>query len=240
MRRVSIRSAPHEAADILREEILSHAGDGEEWLLGSEEDMIRTLGISRPTLRQAARLLEQEQLLVVRRGLGGGLFGRRPTSEAVSQMAAVYLRARGAAREDLAATQILLGVECARLAAANGDSGRRAALRDHCTERARGSTADPVEAAADFQRRVAELAGSPVLQLLVDVLLDLSRGSEPLHDHGAAERQARTLRRQVSIAQAVAAGNATLAGDRMREHLIAIHDRVDAAAGSAGSARLTS
>src|SRR5215475_11381751 len=101
MRRVTIRSAPRETADILREEILSRASESEEWLLGSEDDMIRTLGVSRPTLRQAARMLEQEELLVVRRGIGGGLFGRRPTAEAVSHIASVYLRAQGAAYDDL-------------------------------------------------------------------------------------------------------------------------------------------
>src|SRR5437763_576191 len=53
MRRVTIRSAPRETADILREEILGHDADGEEWLLGSEDDMIRMLGVSRPTLRHS-------------------------------------------------------------------------------------------------------------------------------------------------------------------------------------------
>src|SRR5262249_1316580 len=137
MRRVTIRSAPRETADILREEILSHGSDGDEWLLGSEDDMIRMLGVSRPTLRQAARMLEQEQLLVVRRGIGGGLFGRRPTAEAVSHTASVYLRSQGATYKDMISAQTILGVECARLAAQNPNAEAREALRDFYKERVR-------------------------------------------------------------------------------------------------------
>src|ERR1700682_4492824 len=136
MRRVTIRSAPRETADILREEILNHNSDGDEWLLGSEDDMIRMLGVSRPTLRQAARMLEQEQLLVVRRGIGGGLFGRRPTAEAGSHTASVFLRSQGATYKDLISTTTILATECARLAAANPDRAARAALAHFYDNRA--------------------------------------------------------------------------------------------------------
>jgi len=51
------RSAAHRAAHALREDILARE-DGE--LLGSEDELMERLGVSRPTLRQAARLLEHE------------------------------------------------------------------------------------------------------------------------------------------------------------------------------------
>lgn len=47
-------------------------------LLGSEQDLTTELGTSRETLRQAARLLEREGVLKVRRGLKGGYFAARP------------------------------------------------------------------------------------------------------------------------------------------------------------------
>ena len=52
------RTAVQRTADALREEILQ-AGDGAR--LGSEDDLLTRLSVSRPTLRQTARLLEQEQ-----------------------------------------------------------------------------------------------------------------------------------------------------------------------------------
>jgi len=61
-------------------------------LLGQEEELLRRMGISRPTLRQAAALLGQEQLMNVRRGPGGGYFTTRPDISAVVHMAAIWLQ----------------------------------------------------------------------------------------------------------------------------------------------------
>jgi DNA-binding FadR family transcriptional regulator len=234
MRRVRIRSAPRETADILREEILGADQDGGEWLLGSEDEMIQTLGVSRPTLRQAARMLEQEQLLVVRRGIGGGLFGRRPTAEAVSHTSSVYLRSQGATYRDLIRTQLLLGVEGARLAASSPDKAARNELRQFYKERvkdkARISTAEFVHVTVDFQRRVSQLAGSPPLQLFVNVLMDLSEGSAPIaRVYSDPERQKLTFARHEGIAEAIAKGDPKLSADRMRRHLELILAWVDEA-----------
>src|SRR5262245_8952897 len=87
-----VESAAHRAARVLREEILDR-GDGE--FLGGEEELMRRLGVSRPTLRQAARLLEQEKALLVRRGVKGGYYARRPDVGSLADAAAFYLRARG-------------------------------------------------------------------------------------------------------------------------------------------------
>jgi GntR family transcriptional regulator, transcriptional repressor for pyruvate dehydrogenase complex len=232
MRRVTIRSAPRETADILREEILNHFEDGEEWLLGSEDDMIKMLGVSRPTLRQAARMLEQEQLLVVRRGIGGGLFGRRPTAEAVSHTASVYLRSEGATYRDLISTQLLLGTECARLAARNPDRMAREALRNYYQDRVsdseRLSPADFISHTVEFQRGVANLAEAPALRLFVDVLQDLSQGSAPIlriySDHNL---QMQTFKGHQAVADAIADGKPELAAQRMRTHLEKVLNQVD-------------
>src|SRR3546814_15394651 len=60
----------------------------DEWLLGSEDEVMQSLEVSWPTLRQALRLLEQEQLISVRRCRRRPL---RPTEEGVIHTASVYL-----------------------------------------------------------------------------------------------------------------------------------------------------
>lgn len=80
MQRVAVPTAVSATVDMLRDEILQR--DDGEWL-GWEDDLVERLGVSRPTLRQAARLLEAEELLVVKRGTNGGLFARRPTTDTV-------------------------------------------------------------------------------------------------------------------------------------------------------------
>jgi GntR family transcriptional regulator, transcriptional repressor for pyruvate dehydrogenase complex len=234
MRRVTIRSAPRETADILREEILNHSEDGGEWLLGSEDDMIKMLGVSRPTLRQAARMLEQEQLLVVRRGIGGGLFGRRPTAEVVSHTASVYLRSQGATYSDLISTQLLLGTEAARQAARNPDREAREALRTYYAERVRDpqhvSPNDFVRLTVEFQRRVAALSGVPALRLFIEVLQDLSQGSAPIRRiYADAKLQQQTFRGHQAVADAIADGKPELAAGRMRSHLEKVLNQVDEA-----------
>src|SRR3546814_8305423 len=103
----------------------------DEWLLGSEDEVMRSLEVSRPTLRQALRLLEQEQLVSVRRGVGGGLFARRPTEEGVTHTASVYLRAAGTSYGDLIASLSVLSTHAARNAAENPDLEARQRLSDY-------------------------------------------------------------------------------------------------------------
>src|SRR5690606_26970636 len=92
--RVELRpSGARVIADRLREHILSQPEDA---YLGSEDDLARLLNIGRHTLRQSARLLEQQQLLKVKRGVGGGYYGARPDIDVVADASATYLRARQA------------------------------------------------------------------------------------------------------------------------------------------------
>jgi DNA-binding FadR family transcriptional regulator len=64
-------------------------------LLGREEELVNRYNVSRPTLRQAAGLVSQEQLITIRRGVGGGYFAARPDSSAVANLAAILLQVRG-------------------------------------------------------------------------------------------------------------------------------------------------
>lgn len=61
-------------------------------LLGSEDDLTALLDVSRPTVRQVARLLEQEGLLRVRRGINGGYFAARPSVEVIENSVSSYLQ----------------------------------------------------------------------------------------------------------------------------------------------------
>jgi GntR family transcriptional regulator, transcriptional repressor for pyruvate dehydrogenase complex len=60
--------------------------------LGSEATLSRRFGVSGPTFRQAARLLEHEEVIEIRRGLHGGYFASRPKLETVVRVAATFVR----------------------------------------------------------------------------------------------------------------------------------------------------
>src|SRR5437899_1878308 len=91
-------SAVRRVARALRTEVLK-CEDGQ--LIGSEEDLVERYKVSRPTLRQAVALVAEEQLLTVKRGVGGGYFARRPDAKAVVHMTAIYLHSRSAKVEEI-------------------------------------------------------------------------------------------------------------------------------------------
>jgi DNA-binding FadR family transcriptional regulator len=81
-------STADRVASILRERILAME---ESTYLGSESELAGQIGVSLPTLRQAARMLEHEQLLKIKPGKGGGYFTRRPSIETAIRSASQYL-----------------------------------------------------------------------------------------------------------------------------------------------------
>jgi GntR family transcriptional repressor for pyruvate dehydrogenase complex len=225
MKSVVVRSAPHQTASVLRDEILAYEGDEEEWLLGSEDDVLNQLGISRPTLRQASRILEQEQLLTVRRGIRGGLYGRRPTAQAVSQIAGVFLRSEKTTYEDLVSAEIVLGSACAEQAAA-ADASTRKGVRDfYATGLGDTPAADVpldmfIALSVNFQRCLADAANSPALRLFVNVLMDLARPASSIaHIYEDTDRRHLTIKRHQAIANAVYARDGAKAGRLMERHL---------------------
>lgn len=90
------------------------AGNGV--LLGGEDALAAKCGTSRATLRQAARLLEREGLLKVRRGIKGGYFAARPTFNAIEYAFVTHHEILDPSEEDLTEIPSLLWVEAVRRA----------------------------------------------------------------------------------------------------------------------------
>lgn len=224
MQKVVVRSAARETANVLREEILAKVSNTDRYIIGSEDQVMQMLGVSRPTLRQAVRLLEHEQLIEVRRGVGGGLFGRRPTEAGVTQTASVFLRARGTTYGDLVRTLSVLGSRGAHAAAENPDAAARRRVGTFYAERLPDGISPDVtvqefvKLAGEFDILVAEVSGSPTLKLFVTVLIDLARPAATAAVYDEAAMRA-TLAGHQSVAMAITAGNPRLAALRMQRHL---------------------
>jgi DNA-binding FadR family transcriptional regulator len=85
--------------------------------LPSEAVLMEQFGVSRPTLREAYRVLESEALITVRRGAHGGARVHVPDSDVVARYAALVLEYRSATLRDVYATRIILEPACAAMAA---------------------------------------------------------------------------------------------------------------------------
>jgi DNA-binding FadR family transcriptional regulator len=222
MRRVAVPTAVSATVDMLRDEILQR--DDGEWL-GWEDDLVERLGVSRPTLRQAARLLEAEELLVVKRGTNGGLFARRPTTDAVARMASVFLRAEGTTVLDLARSWFLLLEQSARLAAEHDDPLVRASLVAEVAEIRRsipeGDRQAMFVATYAFSLELSDLSRSTTLRLFTRVLSTLiAEAPEDLRpieelDQPRGGPSRRTSQR---VSEAIRDGDAARAAKNVRLH----------------------
>jgi DNA-binding FadR family transcriptional regulator len=214
-KKVAPSSALKLAAEALRADALSHE---EGQLIGSEDELLARHSVSRPTLRQAAALVAQEQLLQVKRGVGGGYIARRPTSRAVAHMAAIYLRTRAAGLEEIIQSVEPIRAELARLAATHIDDESRAELHAYL-EREAQRTAEGAGHRAFFkgEREFGELLGrasrNDVMALFLEILYDLAATLKPEHDIylGRPERIVIYRERRTRIAQAVLDGDPAVA-----------------------------
>lgn len=93
-RRVRAPKLPHIIAQQLRSQIASgelRPGDS----LPSESELLKEFGISRPTLREALRVLESETLIQLGRGSRSGATILAPSIEMAAQYGGLYLATHG-------------------------------------------------------------------------------------------------------------------------------------------------
>lgn len=207
-------SLVQQAVDALRRAVLDAPGPAV--FLGSEEQLIAALGVSRPTFRQAAKLLRHENLLTIKRGMGGGFFTRSPSADAVSRMAAIFLNAQGTGMRQINDVVGPLQAEAARLIATNPDRAVRSRLAEFIAEQGND---DPLAVGASrrvrsmlgFERLLAEISGTPAIALVINVMLDLVRDARRVQPLQRPDLIVSYGQFQSRLAQAVLEGDAEMA-----------------------------
>ena len=168
------------AADTLREDILRAAPTG-RLFLGSELELISRLGVSRPTFRQAARLLQHEQLLLVKRGVNGGFYARTPSEQVITRMASVLLSIKGTTLRQVNDACGPLITEALISIARNEDPEVRRRIRIFWLEASAHKLEFEFDAHArarlvlDFERLIGELSGNPALMIMLNVMREIIR-----------------------------------------------------------------
>lgn len=215
------KSAVQKTLLLLRFDAKTHE-DGA--LIGSEDELIARYEVSRPTLRQAAALVAQEQLIRVRRGATGGYFATRPTVSAVSHMAAIYLQTRNTGLDEMLAGAERIRRDMVRLAAVSRDKPLREELSRFLEEdeaaQANDYTLDRfVSAERTYALLLGRLCRSEVLNLFLQILLDLigmpAADQRPVLNTrsrlgSAAQRRSRAIR-------AILAGDGETAAQEVEE-----------------------
>lgn len=187
-------------------------------LIGSEEELLKRYGVSRPTLRQAAALVVQEQLIKVKRGVAGGYFANRPNVSAVTHMAAIYLKSRGTDVNELLHAIELIRREMVRLAAHAENEAVKAGLREFLDDDEQAQTADYgyrrfAEAELLYADLLGRLCGSELLHLFLQILLQLLGWPGQGRDlpFMSSDRLEIVLRRRGKVIRAILDGDAEIA-----------------------------
>lgn len=160
------------AADLRRQIVAGKLPDGT--FLPRQDDLIDLYEVSRPSLREALRVLESEGLISIRRGKLGGAVVHRPSLHMVAQTLGLVLDSQNVSTLDLSTALNLLEPQCVGLCAAREDRHKTVLplLRD--SHEYAASVIDDVEAFTVASRRFHEIlvteCGNFSLTLLVGAL----------------------------------------------------------------------
>jgi DNA-binding FadR family transcriptional regulator len=157
--------------------------------LPSEAELMSQFGVSRPTLREAFRVLESEGLISVRRGAHGGARVQTPNGDTAARYAGLILEFRGATLEDVYDARNIIEPPCAALLARRRTQADLRRLRA-AVEEAREALDDPnqlIRLHNEFHNLVIELAGNQTMAVLngmVRHIIDQSSYAQMAADAG--------------------------------------------------------
>ena len=220
------REKPQQVADELRRLIV--AGDLDEGeYIGHEPELIERFGVSRPSLREALRILEAEGLISVVRGVQGGVVVHRPDHRQAARTAALVLQARNVSLADVFEARTIIEPAAVRLVAQG--RGRRAAARRLRTliaeqERVIDHPAEFGRANARFHEELIGLAGNQTLTIVAEMLNEVvaravTALSQAAADGDSLATRRRGVRSQERLASLVEAGDADEAEEHWRTHM---------------------
>ncbi|WP_245650675.1 FadR/GntR family transcriptional regulator [Nocardia harenae] len=200
-----------------------------EWL-PAEPEMMARFEVSRPTLREALRLLEADSLVLIRRGPPGGARITVPGPEAAASRFGLLLTLSGTTLDDVWDARAAIEPIAVRRLAELGSPADRAALAEElavvCT-----AAEDPMsfaKSAVWFHIRLVELSGNRTLATVIGLLAEiidrqLSRVHEDavLSDSEVRANNAKALRAYKKLVRLIESGSGAEAQAFWSAHLMA-------------------
>ena len=147
--------------------IRGHLNEGD--VLPPEAELLERFGVSRPTLREALRILESESLLDINRGMRGGARVVVPSEKTASRYVGRYLQFQRVAMIDVHEATIAIELPAVASLARSHQPPDLVALRELLREEERRIYDDAAAAVSignDFHRLLVDLAGNRTLATL--------------------------------------------------------------------------
>jgi GntR family transcriptional regulator, transcriptional repressor for pyruvate dehydrogenase complex len=201
--------------------------------LPAESLLMEQFGVSRPTLREAFRILEAENLLSVRRGSRGGARVIAPDASVAARYVGLLLQMQGATINDVYEARMIYEPPSARLLALHRTDEDIEKLTQVVNElKAEVAAKEPFipdpytwsSLTYRFHELILEGCGNKTMAILGAVLQDivathLRTKIAQRDDNDTAERFQRAIRSYEKLITLVKAGNAAAAEKHWRSHM---------------------
>ena len=231
--RSSMRISPMvvpKASDVLADEIRERILNGElpeGSLLPPERELVAQTQMSRPTVREALRILEVQGLVRIKSGRTGGAFVQRPGRESMALTVSLLIRGRQLRLAALLETREAIEPYCAQLAARNRTDDD---LRDLEAANDALATAevlaDFIQANVDWHVGVANASHNELLNGLMMALQQAIYAATLNEAFVDEDVRAMTLKAHRSVTRAIRERDVEAAGRRMSRH---VHTYAEAA-----------
>jgi len=170
------KAAERVAAELRRQIVTGRLKPGDK--LHPENVLQGEFSISRPTLREALRLLESESLITISRGQHGGARVTALDLGAAARQVGVFLQLRGTTLDDVWLARTIIEPPAAGLLAARRDTAAFDALEANLAEAREAARSDLIRYAdltAAFSRLIARHCGNRTLDLFASLIHDIIR-----------------------------------------------------------------
>lgn len=200
--------------------------------IGAEDDLLVQLKVSRPTLRQAAKIAENDRLISVRRGTKGGFYASRPDAQDAIRTLARYLRLKGATLADILVVSRLVAEEASGRACGCHDQLLRAKLEAFAAGvEDNDSPAAIIKAEAELVQIIAEMSGNAAIELVMSIGFSFGMEEQRVGLYRTAEHRTIARRLQQQLCRAILDGDAEIARVMMRRRSATMLEWIEQATG---------
>jgi len=170
------KAAVQVAAELRRHIVAGRLRPGDN--LHPENVLQTEFAISRPTMREALRLLESESLISIKRGKHGGARVMSIDLGAIASQVGVFLQIEGTTLEDVWLARTIIEPPAAGLLAASRNPAALVALEANIAaarDAAQGDLIRYADLSAEFSMLITQHCGNRTIHLLASLIYDIIR-----------------------------------------------------------------
>ena len=215
------KMADRVAAQLRRMFIRGEIAEGT--MLPPESELIEQFGVSRPTLREAFRVLESESLIEVQRGVRGGARVSRPQRQTLARYAGLILEFEGATLKDVYDARAALETPMVVQLATDRNPKAIAQLEDLLDQEAKLEGSEGIDKRTEFHAAIARLSGNKTLEIVSSMLHHIiekaNRSLQPPTSPRGESARRRASKTHRMVLDHIKAGDAEKAAELWRRHL---------------------